>query len=70
MPNKLFWEFCDIGDGEAEGEGAEGVEEDSGESTARDGGDCTTEAMEGASENLNLVVELGEGVGVFDRAIG
>ncbi len=66
----LFWEFCDIGDGEAEGESAEGVEEDGGKFTTRDGGDGTTEAMEGASENLNLVVELGEGVGVFDRAIG
>ena len=70
MPNKLFREFCDIRDGEAEREGAEGVEEDSGESTARDGGDCTTEAMEGASENLNLVAGLGKGVGVFDRTIG
>lgn len=70
MPNKLFREFCNIGDGEPEEEGAESVEEDGGKFTTRDGGDGTTEAMEGASENLNLVVELGEGVGVFDRAIG
>ena len=70
MPNKLFWEFCDIGDGEPEGEGAEGVEENSGEFTARDGGDDTMEAVEGASEDLDFVVELGKGVGVFDRAIG
>ena len=70
MPNKLFWEFCDIGDGEPEGEGAEGVEEDGGEFTTRDSGDGTTEAVEGAGENLDLVVELGKGVGVFDRAIG
>lgn len=36
---------------------------------AGDGGDGTTEAMKGAGENLDLVVGLRKGVGVFDRAV-
>ena len=37
---------------------------------AGDGGDGTTEAVEGSGEDLNLVMGPGKGVGVFDRAVG
>ena len=66
----LFGEFSDVRDGEAEREGAKGVEEDSGKFTARDGRDCTTKAVEGSGEDLNLVAGTGKAVGVFDGTVG
>ena len=38
--------------------------------TTRDGGDGTTETVEGASEDLDLVVGTGKGVSVFDGTVG
>ena len=65
----LFRELRYIRDGETEGEGAEGVKEDGGEFTTRDGSDGTTETMERSGEDLDLVVESGKGVSVFDRTV-
>ena len=66
----LFRKFCNMRDWKAEGKGAKGIEENGGEFTAGDGCNGTTEAVEGASENLDLVVGTGKGVGVFDRTVG
>ena len=66
----LFGKFGDVRDGEAEREGAKGVEEDSGKFAARNGRDCSTKAMEGSGEDLDLVVGTGKGVGVFDGTVG
>jgi hypothetical protein len=65
----LFRELRYIRDGETEGEGAEGIKEDGSEFTTRDGSDGTTKSVERSGENLDLVVEAGKGVGVFDRAV-
>ena len=37
---------------------------------AGDGGDGTTEAVEGSGEDLDLVVGTGKGVSVFDGTVG
>ena len=66
----LFGKFSDVRDGEAEGEGAKGVEEDSGKFATRDGRDCSTKAVEGSGEDLNLVVGTGKGIVVFDGTVG
>ena len=66
----LFGEFGNVRDREAEREGAKGVEEDCGKFAARNGRDCSTKAMEGSGENLDLVVGTGKGVVVFDGTVG
>ena len=66
----LFGKFGDVRDRETEREGAKGVEEDCGKFAARDSRDCTTKAVEGSGEDLNLVVGTGKAVGVFDGTVG
>ena len=61
--------FGDVGDGEAEAEGAKGVNKHGGIFATRNIFNGALEAMERTSKNLNFVVKPGEGVSVFDWAI-
>jgi hypothetical protein len=63
-------EFGNVCDGETEGEGAEGVDEYGGVLATRDGGNDTTEALEGTGENLDFVVRTRKGVSVFNGTVG
>ena len=62
--------FGDVGDGEAEAEGAKGVNKHGGIFATRNIFNGALEAMEWTGKNLNFVVNLGKSVCVFDWAIG
>lgn len=70
MESLFIGKFGDVGDREAESEGAEGVQEDRGVFMARDICDSAPEAMEGTCKHLDLVIGTREGVCIFDRSVG
>ena len=63
-------QLADGGEGEAEAEGAKAVEGDSDIVLAADLEDLALEAMELTGEHLDLVTWTGNGVKIFNRALG